>query len=169
MTDERCVHGYPAGVMGPLARTLVFTVIVPGTVAGLIPWGLLALEPSGWRLDAALLGWLGAVPITFGVGLYAWCGWGFATAGRGTPSPHDPPRELVTTGPYARSRNPMYAAVVAVVLGLATVYGSAALLVYGLVLAASFHRRVVRFEEPVLARDFGDAYASYRERVPRWW
>ena len=169
VTDPRCRHRYPASVIGPLARTVAFTVVVPGTVAGLIPWGLLALEPSDWRLGAAALGWLGAVPITFGVGLYAWCAWGFATAGRGTPSPHDPPRELVTSGPYARSRNPMYVAVVAVVIGLAVAYGSAVPLAYALVLAASFHRRVVRFEEPVLARDFGDAYAAYRERVPLWW
>ena len=67
------------------------------------------------------------------------------------------------------SSNPMYVAVVAVVIGLAVANGSAVLLAYALVLAASFHRRVVRFEEPVLARDFGDAYAAYRERVPRWW
>ena len=89
--------------MGPLVRTIAFSVVVPGTVAGLIPWGLLALEPGAWRLGAAALGWLGAVPIAFGVWLYAWCAWRFATAGRGTPSPHDPPHELVTTGPYARS------------------------------------------------------------------
>lgn len=139
--------------MAPLVRTMAFTVVVPGTVAGLIPWALLALEPSAWRLGAAVLGWLGSVPIAFGVWLYAWCAWRFATAGRGTPSPHDPPRELVTTGPYARSRNPMYVAVVAVVIGLAVANGSAVLLAYALVLAASFHRRVVRFEEPVLARE----------------
>ena len=155
--------------MGPIVRTLVFTVVVPGTVAGVIPWGLLALEPSAWRLGATWLGWLGAAPIAFGVWLYAWCAWGFATVGRGTPSPHDPPRALVTDGPYARSRNPMYVAVVAVVIGLALVYGSGAVLAYALVLAASFHRRVVRFEEPVLAGDFGGEYAAYRERVPRWW
>ena len=169
VTDERCGHRYPASVIGPLAHTVAFTVVVPGTVAGLIPWGLLALEPSAWRIGAAVLGWLGAAPIAFGVWLYAWCAWGFATAGRGTPSPHDPPRELVTTGPYARSRNPMYVAVVAVVVGLAVANGSLALLAYALVLGASFHRRVVRFEEPVLASDFGDAYAAYRARVPRWW
>lgn len=156
-------------MIGPLARTLAFTVVVPGTVAGAIPWGLLALEPSAWRLGGAALGLLGAAPIAFGVVLYAWCAWGFATAGRGTPSPHDPPRTLVTSGPYARSRNPMYVAVVAVVVGLALVNGSPLVTAYALVLAASFHRRVVRFEEPVLAREFGEAYAAYRERVPRWW
>ncbi len=152
-----------------MGRTLVFTVIVPGTVAGLIPWGLLALEPSDWRLTVAALRWFGVAPIALGVALYAWCAWGFATSGRGTPSPHDPPRALVTSGPYARSRNPMFVAVVTVVIGLAIAYGSPVLLAYAVVLAASFHRRVVRFEEPVLARDFGEEYEAYRARVPRWW
>lgn len=111
---------------------------------------------------------MGIAPLVIGLGLYVWTAWSFATQGRGTPAPWDPPRKLVTTGPYAISRNPMYAAVVAVVVGEAMVLRSAWVGVYAVAVIGLFTERVIRYEEPVLAGLFGEEYAAYRRRVRRW-
>jgi protein-S-isoprenylcysteine O-methyltransferase Ste14 len=102
------------------------------------------------------------------VGIYLWCAWDFATAGRGTPLPQDPPRALVARGLYRFSRNPMYVGVVTAVLGQALWARSAGIAAYAAVLVAMFHLRVVMFEEPVLRRSFGAEYDRYTAEVPRW-
>jgi protein-S-isoprenylcysteine O-methyltransferase Ste14 len=66
-------------------------------------------------------------------------------------------------------RNPMYVGLVWAVLGQALLLGLLNLLVYAVcvwAVTAAF----VRFrEEPVLARRFGDEYATYRRAVRAWW
>jgi protein-S-isoprenylcysteine O-methyltransferase Ste14 len=57
---------------------------------------------------------------------------------------------------------------VLVVAGTAIWTGSLVVLAYWLTMWASLHAFVVRYEEPRLLRRFGDSYARYLERVPRW-
>ena len=148
-----------------ILKTLLFTVLVPGTVAGLIP----AWIRGGWGLRGpAWATVVGGVVLAIGVAVYLWCAWDFATAGRGTPLPQDPPRALVVRGLYRYSRNPMYVGVMAAVLGQAVWARSAGLFEYSAFLAAAFHLRVVVFEEPYLRRTFGAAYDAYVAAVPRW-
>jgi protein-S-isoprenylcysteine O-methyltransferase Ste14 len=150
-----------------LLKTLLFTILVPGTVAGWVP----AWLRRGDAVHGALPAWqaaAGVMVVVIGAALYLWCAWDFAMAGRGTPLPQDPPRALVAGGPYRWSRNPMYVGVVAVVIGQALGFGSRRDAVYGVVLWAAFHLRVVAVEEPVLRRSFGAAYEAYLARVPRW-
>ena len=75
----------------------------------------------------------------------------FVVEGLGTPFPAAPTKNLVVGGLYRYVRNPMYLAVIAIILGQAAILGSAVLLVYAAifwVIVASF----VRFyEEPTLA------------------
>ncbi len=110
----------------------------------------------------------GLALIVLGVGLYAWCLWLFATVGRGTPGPWDAPRRLVAVGPYRRVRNPIYLAALLVVLGEALWFVSPALLEYAAAMAITCHVFVIGYEEPSLSRTFGNAYAEYRQTVPRW-
>ncbi|HSU16119.1 isoprenylcysteine carboxylmethyltransferase family protein [Longimicrobium sp.] len=150
-----------------LLKTLLFTILVPGTVAGYVPAWLRRGEaaeaaPPAWRVAA------GVLVFAVGAAVYLRCAWDFATAGRGTPSPTHPPRALVARGLYRWSRNPMYVGVVMVVLGQALGFASRADAVYGALLWAAFHLRVVLVEEPVLRRSFGAAYEGYVARVPRW-
>lgn len=147
-----------------LAKTALFTVVVPGTVAVLVPRALARAAGPGppLPLAAAALA-LGAA----GAALYLRCALDFARA-EGTPAPIDPPKALVARGPYRFSRNPMYLAVLAVLLAQALWHRSAALAAYAAAVFAAFHLFVVLYEEPALARLFGEAYAGYRARVPRW-
>ena len=92
----------------------------------------------------------------------------FVKTGAGTPVPLDPPHRLVIRGPYRYCRNPMYLLDLFVVLAEAAALRSGALLLYAAGFAALAHFYVVRVEEPGLARRFGEAYAHYRQSVPRW-
>ncbi len=150
--------------MALLLKNLVFTLLVPGTVAGYLPWWIARDRPlaSGAALAA------GIALLALGGAIYAWCVWDFATFGRGTPAPIDAPRRLVVRGLYRYTRNPMYVGVFTVVLGQAALFRSMGLLVYAVAVAMCFHLFVTAYEEPHLADEFGSAYETYRSRVPRW-
>ncbi len=147
-----------------LLKNLIFTLVVPGTVGVYVPL-LIAREQapvSGSRFAIAL------TLLTAGGALYAWCVWNFAVVGRGTPAPIDAPKKLVTHGPYRLVRNPMYLGVLAVILGLAVLLQSAAVLGYAVGVGVCCHLFVVLYEEPHLRRAFGAEYENYCLRVGRW-
>src|SRR5262249_61489018 len=91
----------------------------------------------------------------------------FAGRGRGPPAPTPPPQKLVVTGLYRYVRNPIYIAVVAVILGQALLFGDSRLLWYGALLWLFFHVWVVAIEEPTLRQTFRTEYQSFRTHVPR--
>jgi protein-S-isoprenylcysteine O-methyltransferase Ste14 len=62
----------------------------------------------------------------------------------------------------------MYVALVASVLGQALVLGSCGLVAYAGLLLVLFHLRVITYEEPKLAGQFGGQFGAYRAGVPRW-
>lgn len=148
-----------------VVKTLVFTILVPGTVTLLIPYWLLApgaeFKVAGFRL-------MGALPIGLGAIIYFWCAWDFITVGLGTPAPIDPPKVVVRKGLFRFVRNPMYGGAVLVILGEAMLFGSWRLAGYALFLCIWFHLFVVYYEEPTLKKKFGAAYEEYCQRVPRW-
>ena len=148
-----------------VVRAGLFIVLLPGSIAGWLPWYI-----SGWkrpRLDGPL-GVVGVFFAVLGWLVLLWCARDFAVRGRGTPNPADPPRALVVDGLYRFVRNPMYVAIVTSLLGQAAMYRSSSVVWYAAIVAAAFHLRVVLYEEPKLTELFGDSYADYRRRVPRW-
>jgi protein-S-isoprenylcysteine O-methyltransferase Ste14 len=92
----------------------------------------------------------------------------FALEGLGTPAPIAPPSNLVVSGLYRYVRNPIYVAVVAVILGQAVLFADWRLLGYGAFLWLFFHIAVIIHEEPTLRQSFGAEYESYCAHVPRW-
>ena len=123
---------------------------------------LIGIEPIGWIRP---LGWILAAG---GGALAAACVAVFATRGKGTPAPFDPPRRFVATGPYRYVRNPMYVGAVGVMSGVGLVVGSPAILVLAIVFWALSCVFVLLYEEPDLERRFGESYAEYRGNVGRW-
>lgn len=77
------------------------------------------------------------------------------------------PSTVVTTGPYAFSRHPMYLAWTAVLAGLA-LWRDNGWLAIGLLPLAVVIDREVRNEERRLAESLGDPYTAYARRVPRY-
>lgn len=79
----------------------------------------------------------------------------------------DRPRVLLTTGPYAISRNPMYVGWAMIHLGIGVLAGSA-WTGLSLPLALAWIHREVRHEERRLAAVFGQEFTAYRAAVPRY-
>ena len=144
-------------------RALLAFLALPGVVAYLVPLLLAprASDEPAWR-------WTGVALVAAGSGLLLWCVKEFYVAGRGTLAPWSPPRHLVSSGPYARSRNPMYVAVAMVLVGWAVLFMSRTLLIYAVAIVIAFHLRVVFYEEPWLGRAHGEAWQRYRASVRRW-
>ena len=147
----------------------LFFVVAPLMVAGLVPWlvthwefqapfgGVELTRVAGTRVDHR------RSPRTPGF-VRALCG-----PGDWHPRADRANRELwYVTGLYRHVRNPMYVAVVAIVLGQAALFGNGLLLWYGTLLWLAFHIFVVAYEEPTLRQTFGAEYEDYRGNVPRW-
>jgi len=148
-----------------LAETLVFTVFVPGTVAGYVPWRL--------RQNAApvtgVAEWLAIAVIALGIAIYFYTAfWGFAVIGGGTPAPIAPTKILVIRGLHRFVRNPMYIGVALVIGGQAWLFHSAHIAIYLACFWLIAHFFVLFYEEPTLRKQFGEEYDRYRASVPRW-
>jgi len=145
-----------------------FLVIAPGFVAGLAPWWI-----SHWQIEPPFFGlrffrFFGGVLITLGsIGLLD-SFVRFAVKGVGTPAPIFPTCHLVITGLYRYVRNPMYVAVVSIVLDQALIFGNLTLLEYGGIVWLLFHLFVLAYEEPTLKASFGSEYTLFCAKVPRW-
>ena len=145
-------------------KTLAFALFVPGVTLGLLP-SLITRNAS--NPPPGIVRALGFLLVAFGVATMVWCFARFALA-RGTPSPIDPPKDLVVVGLYRWVRNPIYLGAFAILLGRILRTGSRPLAVYAALFALACHVFVVWYEEPALARQFGAAYDRYRGSVPRW-
>ena len=98
---------------------------------------------------------------------YRLCGRYRIKRGGGGPGLEIPPDRLVTTGPYAYARNPMYLGHIIFLTGVALTLKSwlGALIV--LIAVVGSHRRVLGDERRLSAR-FGQPYIDYMGRVKRW-
>ena len=149
-----------------ILSTLLFSILVPGTVAILIPRWLM----GGYVWPAnGLLTWLGSLLSLAGAAIYFRCAWEFAVRGLGTPAPIAPTQFLVTTALHRYVRNPMYLGVALAILGQAMIFRSLHVAEYAAVMLLIAHVFVVLYEEPTLRRQFGESYEEYRKKVPRWW
>ena len=151
--------------LGPILKTILFTLFVPGTVAILVPRWLLGGFPTP---EPGPLTWLGAIIILTGAAIYFRCAWEFAVRGLGTPAPIAPTRFLVTTALHRYVRNPMYIGVALVIVGEDALFRRSHLLDYASAMLLIAHLFVVLYEEPTLHRQFGASYDAYRRSVPRW-
>jgi protein-S-isoprenylcysteine O-methyltransferase Ste14 len=145
-------------------KNLLFTLVVPGTVAVYVPL-LIAQDcssASGPLFAVAL------AVLALGGAIYAWCVWDFAAFGRGTPAPIDAPKKLVVRGLYHHTRNPMYVGVLLVILGWTVLFRAMALVLYALIVSACFHLFIVFYEERHLQKEFGTEYEKYCRQVGRW-
>lgn len=148
-------------------KNLLFSVLVPGTVAGLVPWRILT-SAGEWQLPHSRVAALpGLILLLAGLVIYLRCVTDFGAAG-GTPAPIDPPKQLVVRGLYRFSRNPMYVGVLSVIAGQALLFASWRLALYAAAVFGMFHGFVVLYEEPTLRRQFGASYEDLCTRVPRW-
>jgi protein-S-isoprenylcysteine O-methyltransferase Ste14 len=75
---------------------------------------------------------------------------------------------LLSQGPYAFTRHPMYLSELVLLLGWALFYGSVVVLIGFVVAVVVFNVLNVPLEERALERRFGEDYRQYKSKVPRW-
>jgi len=146
--------------------SIVFLLVAPGVIAGLIPWLL-----TGWHAHAYpfVVRVAGAILLAAGVLVLLHAFLRFVLEGVGTPAPVAPTERLVVGGLYRFVRNPMYLAVAAALVGQALLLGRPVLLVEAAAFGAAVVAFVRLYEEPTLRRQFGAEYDEYRAAVPGWW
>src|SRR5687767_198635 len=149
-------------------RNLFYTIVQPGIVAGLVPF-MLVKDRLSEVLSSPLMFYqiLALLLIAIGLGILLFSVFDFGRYGEGTLSPLDPTKKLVVSGFYQLSRNPMYLAVMLILLGETLFVQSMTLGIYTVFVAIAFFIFVVYFEEPRLQRKFGEEYSEYRKRVRR--
>ena len=151
-----------------VGTALVF-LIGQGTAVVLLPYAFTHWQPAAppWPV---LVRAIGVALIAVGGIVLIWGFVRFATEGVGVPVPTEPTsRQLTAGGPYRHLRNPLYLAIALVITGQGLLLSRPVLLVYAAVLLAAFVAFVHWYEEPSLARRFGDQYQAYRKQVPGWW
>jgi protein-S-isoprenylcysteine O-methyltransferase Ste14 len=157
----------------PLVRRIIagcWGAIFIVVIFGLIPrWVADLNHELGWPQWKTTAGQvMGVTLFLASLGLVIYCSRLFSRIGKGTPVPIDPPRELVVSGLYRFTRNPIYVGQVAILLSYFLYSGELGLLLYAgawLLLVQGF---IVWVEEPGLRRRFGAAYLEYTRTVPRW-
>jgi len=139
-------------------------LLLPGTVTVVIPATILYFTgiSQSWNIVA------GVVFILLGLSLMVWTTRLFITVGHGTLAPWNPTQRLVVRGVYRHVRNPMITGVSCILLGEAIFFGSPWLLGWFGIFVAANMIYIPFFEEPGLAKRFGDDYRLYKQNVPRW-
>jgi protein-S-isoprenylcysteine O-methyltransferase Ste14 len=154
--------------MFPLMRGLTYATVFLSFFLVFLPARVLEVANISSTRPIGPVQVAGAIVVALGLSLALWCVVTFGVAGKGTPAPFDPPRRLVVGGPYTIVRNPMYVGGITALAGTSIYYESFALLAFTLAFALTAHLFVLFYEEPTLARLFGDDYADYRRHVGRW-
>lgn len=146
----------------PLPPLIYLAALVAGIALGVfvpLPWltDVLAdiLRAVGWiAVVAALALWFSAVRAMRRAGT--------------TLNPKGTPEHLLTAGPFAVSRNPIYLSATLLLIGIALITGNVWTLLMAFVAAFLIAKLVVEREEKILAQRFGKKYRDYARRVRRW-
>jgi protein-S-isoprenylcysteine O-methyltransferase Ste14 len=147
-----------------------------------VPWPPLLFAGSvltAWGLDRFVLGvpvpfaeltlvdWLGRLMIATGMGLLVWGAYAFRQHAT-TIRPDRPATTLITSGPFALSRNPIYLAEALLLAGVALTFNKLSFLAIVPVFMLAVTKLAIQGEERHLAAKFGQSYRDYCDRVRRW-
>jgi len=158
--------------MKMLIRHLAAVTVLPFTVTVLVPFWI--AQKYGVRLaireaiGPISLQVIGVALLIVGLALFLASLWHFATEGKGTLAPWDPPREFVAGGPYRFVRNPMISGVFFILFGEAFALLSRPHAVWAACFAILNLVFIPAVEEPQLERRFGDPYREYLRHVRRF-
>jgi protein-S-isoprenylcysteine O-methyltransferase Ste14 len=138
----------------PIPMAHVLGLVLGGILQFVFPRTIFQNQWIGYALGLLLIG--------IGIGLSAW-----SVLEAGAINIESPNR-LITSGPYAFSRNPMYIAWDSIYLGVALIVNSVWIIaLFPLVIAATHFMDVLK-EEQLLIEQFGDEYLDYQSRVRRY-
>jgi protein-S-isoprenylcysteine O-methyltransferase Ste14 len=117
-------------------------------------------------LNSAFVAWVGVTACILGILLFIYALFSFGKSLRvGLDEEH--PGELVTTGAFAISRNPLYSAFGLALTGLFLIIPNWTTLIY-LIGGIWLFNRQIRLEERSLTKIYGEKYMEYSKRVRRF-
>jgi len=151
--------------MASWIRTIL---ILPFNVVVVIPSLILYFSKTPVQLNTTPFITLGAVFLILGLSLAAWTMCLFATIGKGTAAPWNPPKNLVVKGPYCHVRNPMITSVLMMLIALYFILNAWQILAWCALFFLINSIYFPLFEEKDLEKRFGKEYIEYKNNVPRW-
>lgn len=160
------------GNQGGRAETMNLELRVPPVIqvvlALVVMWALSRLAP-GLTVSLAVASWLGGVVIAAGI-LLAVLGVLEFSKARTTVDPRYPEQsaQLVVSGVYRYSRNPMYLGFLMILLGAALWLTNLSTLIMLPVFVLYMNRFQIQPEERFMKQKFGQEYEAYIGRVRRW-
>ncbi len=157
----------PQDAGGRRASSSVLWIMLQGigiftAAAGPVRWAADRWSPQAWATGAAVFALILATVL-----LFDWSSrtmgrnWALVARTRGDAS-------LVTTGPFAYVRNPIYVALALYMVGLSIASGHESRLLIAFPIYAIATLLRVRLEEQVLRAEFGGAYDAYAARTKRF-
>jgi protein-S-isoprenylcysteine O-methyltransferase Ste14 len=135
--------------------------LVLGVLRHWLAWALPLELPSALRIglaSAAILAGIALVASAFGL---------FRSIGQ-DPAPWTPTPEIVTTGIYRVTRNPMYVGMALLQFGIGIALANGWIVAFVPLVLAVVYATAVRHEEAYLERKFGEGYLVYKRSVRRW-
>ncbi len=136
-------------------------------LAILVAWWQARLLPLGLTLEGAVTDALAGLMIGAGAILILAAALAFRRA-RTTILPHQTPAVLITTGVFARTRNPIYLADVLILTGFILRFDAVASLVLVPIFVWWIERHFIVPEENRMRRSFRADFAAYERKVRRW-
>jgi protein-S-isoprenylcysteine O-methyltransferase Ste14 len=143
----------------PLPPSYFFVSLVAGI---LLHWVLPISRFIPWPYRI-----LGCLPLGIGGWIMLWTDQIFKQRGT-TVKPHEQPSALITTGPFAFSRHPMYVGMTLILIGIAVLLGSITAFIAPIIFAYAMQLKFIPVEEKSMMDVFGDDYAAYKRKVRRW-
>ncbi len=130
-------------------------------------WWFAALQPAFLQVGGVIVVGLGTALVCLGIVLILLAAYEMRKH-RTTIIPHQEAAQLVSSGIFARSRNPIYLGDALILAGLALRWEAPLAVLIVPVFVWVITQRFILDEEARLAAGFGDAFAEYRETTPRW-
>jgi protein-S-isoprenylcysteine O-methyltransferase Ste14 len=144
---------------------ILFVVALVAGLTGPVT-ALIGLRPLEW-LTAPVIALIGVVLTVLGIGLTFATQTAMGTSWR-VGVAEDDHTALVTTGPFAHVRNPIFTAMALTGLGLVLMVPNLVALVGLVMLALALQLQVRVVEEPYLRREHGRIYEDYASRTGRF-
>lgn len=138
------------------------------TVNASFEWGFTILPEIFYLklFDNPHIEFFGVGLLAFGNLIFFWALLSFGASWR-IGIDHQTPGELVTSGIFGLSRNPIFVAVDLIMLGVTLVYGNVIFLIALILAVCGIHYQILQ-EEKFLSARYGEKYLSYRQRVQRY-
>ncbi len=143
-------------------------LILPFNVIVIIPSLILTFSNYTYTKPNILYWIIGILLLIFGVSLFIWTIVLFNNLGKGTLAPWNPPKALITCGPYSYIRNPMIVGIMLILTAEYFLSNSMHIIWWIIIFFTANNIYFYLFEEKQLEKNFGKDYIQYKNNVPRW-